>query len=72
LLLRLIPFEQLLLSADALTLGIFVLIDLALWNVHRKKESQFTYFVAPTWVPPVGAGLAAALIHGPGGYLRES
>jgi basic amino acid/polyamine antiporter, APA family len=54
-------FEQLLVLANALTLAIFVVVDLALWRVHRTAGAS-PGFAAPAWVPPIAAMLAAALI----------
>jgi amino acid transporter len=54
-------FEQLLVLANALTLAIFVLVDLALWRVHRKAGAA-PGFTAPAWVPPAAAALAAGLV----------
>ncbi len=55
-------FEQLLVVANALTLAIFVLVDLALWRVQRNAGAAAPGFVTPAWVPPVAAVLAAGLM----------
>jgi amino acid transporter len=57
-----LPFQQLLMLANASTLVIFVLVDLALWRVHRTSPATAGGFAAPRWVPPVGAALAAILL----------
>jgi basic amino acid/polyamine antiporter, APA family len=54
-------FEQLLVLANALTLAIFVLVDLALWRVQRSAGAA-PGFVTPGWVPPIAAVLAAGLM----------
>lgn len=58
----LIPFEQLLGLANALTLGIFVLVDLALWRVQKTRPAGQGIFAVPRWIPPIAAASAAALI----------
>jgi amino acid transporter len=60
----LFPFQHLLITANALTLSVFVLVDLALWRVHRASSGSFGGFRAPAWVPPVAAVVSAALIAG--------
>ena len=57
-----VSFEQLLVLTNALTLAIFVLVDLALWRVQRTYASAAPGFAAPRWVPPVAAILAAGLM----------
>ena len=57
-----VSFEQLLVLTNALTLGIFVLVDLALWRVHRNSKAAAPGFVTPGWIPPVAAVLAAGLM----------
>ena len=56
-----VPFEPLLVLTNALTLGVFVLVNLALWRLHRTTPAG-RGFVAPRWVPPVAALLSAMLI----------
>src|SRR6185437_775882 len=48
-------FEQLLVLANALTLAIFVLVDLSLWRVQRTEPDAAVRFAAPGWVPPAAA-----------------
>lgn len=57
----LIPFEHLLVVNNLLTLGIFVLVDLALWRLQRRGRPA-AGFRAPGWVPPLAALLSVALI----------
>ena len=57
-----VPFEPLLVLTNALTLGVFVLVDLALWRLHRAGPPAAGGFVAPRWVPPVAALLALLLM----------
>lgn len=55
-------FEQLLVLANALTLAVFVLVDLSLWRIHRAAPDAAVGFAAPGWVPPAAAVAAAALM----------
>ena len=58
----LIPFERLLTLANALTLGIFAIVDIALWRIQRKQPAGEGVFAVPRWVPPAAAALAVGLI----------
>lgn len=58
----LIPFERLLGLANALTLGIFVIVDLALWRIQNGQPAGAGIFAVPPWVPPIAATSAVALI----------
>jgi amino acid transporter len=58
----LIPFEQLLALANALTLGIFALVDISLWRIQWGQPAGDEVFAVPRWVPPVAAALAVGLI----------
>jgi amino acid transporter len=58
----LIPFEGLLALANALTLCIFAVVDLALWRIQRRQPAGDGVFSVPHWVPPAAAALAIALI----------
>jgi amino acid transporter len=58
----LIPFERLLALANALTLCIFAVVDLALWRIQRRRPAGDGVFTVPRWVPPAAAALAIALI----------
>ncbi len=57
----LLPFERLLVLTNAITLGVFILVDLALWRLHRRGVATAGHFTAPAWVPPLAA-LAALLL----------
>ena len=57
-----VSFEQLLMLANALTLAIFVLVDLALWRVQHRSAVAAPGFATPGWLPPVAAILAASLM----------
>jgi amino acid transporter len=46
-----LPFERLLVIANALTLVVFVLVNLSLWRIHRRTSDPTT-FAAPAWAPP--------------------
>ena len=58
----LVPFEQLLVLTNAVTLGVFVLIDLALWRVQHREPAVAGTFMIPCWVPPLAALLAIILM----------
>lgn len=60
----LIPFEQLLVFANAVTLSIFALIDLALWHLRRNAPPAGGSFTVFGWVPLTAAALAVALMLG--------
>ena len=58
----LVPFERLLVLTNALTLGVFALIDLALWRVQSWEPATVETFMLPHWVPPLAALLAMGLM----------
>jgi amino acid transporter len=58
----LVPFERLLALANALTLGIFAVVDIALWRIQRRQPAGEGVFAVPHWVPPAAAALAVGLI----------
>ncbi len=58
----LLPFESLLVLTNAVALGIFLLVDLALVLIHRREPTPVGSFVAPRWVPPAAALVSAALL----------
>lgn len=58
----LLPFERLIVLANALTLAVFAVVDLALWRVQRRGETPPGTFDVPRWVPPLAAALALALL----------
>ena len=60
----LIPFEQLLVFANAVTLSIFALMDLALWHLRRNAPPTRGGFTVFGWVPLTAAALAVALMLG--------
>ncbi|MDR3534868.1 MAG: APC family permease [Acetobacteraceae bacterium] len=57
----LVPFEHLLVLTNLLTLGVFTLVDLALWRLQWRDPAR-AGFHAPGWVPPLAALLSIALI----------
>ncbi len=57
-----IPFEHLLVFANAVTLGIFALVDTALWRLRRHAPPVAGSFTVAGWVPPAAASLAVALM----------
>lgn len=57
-----VPFEQLLVLTNAVTLGVFVLIDLALWRVKQREPMVVGTFATAGWVPPLAALLAIVLM----------
>jgi amino acid transporter len=57
-----LPFHQLLVLANTLTLAVFALVDLALWRLHRTTPPLGEHFKAPAWVPPAGAAASLLLI----------
>ncbi len=58
----LLPFEHLLVLANALTLAVFALIDLALWRVQRGGPAERGVFTVPSWVPLLAAAMAVGLM----------
>ncbi len=57
-----VPFEPLLVVTNGLTLCVFVLVDLALWRLHRAGLPPRGGFMAPRIIPPLAALLAVLLI----------
>ncbi len=58
-----VPFEPLLMLTNAVTLGIFTLVALALWRVKRRGEPvSGRIFTVPIWVPPCAALVCVGLI----------
>lgn len=58
-----LPFERLLVLTNLVMLAVFVLVDLALWQVHRRHGPPPPgTFAAPAWVPPVAALCCAGLM----------
>jgi amino acid transporter len=58
----LVPFRQLLVFANAITLVVFVLVDLALWRLRLLGSPPAEGFHAPIWVPPVAALVSLTLL----------
>ena len=58
----LVPFRQLLVFANAITLVVFVLVDLALWRLRLLSSPPAEGFRAPIWVPPVAALVSLILL----------
>ncbi len=58
----LMPFEHLLALANALTLGIFAAVDIALWRIHARQPAGNDIFTVPRWVPLAGAVLSVGMI----------
>lgn len=58
----LVPFERLLISANALTLLLFAIVDLALWRVKRQGPAAPGAFTVPVAVPPIAAVLSLVLM----------
>jgi amino acid transporter len=58
----LLPFERLLALSNAVTLAVFVLVDLALGRVHRRGPAPPGRWIAPAWAPPLGAAVSLLLM----------
>ncbi len=58
----LLPFEQLLALANALTLSIFATVDIALWRIQRRQPPVEGVFSVPQWVPLAGATFSVGMI----------
>lgn len=57
-----LPFHSLLVTANAITLGIFLLVDVALMLIHAREPVLIGSFKAPRWAPPIAASLSGALL----------
>jgi APA family basic amino acid/polyamine antiporter len=57
-----LPFTQLLVLANAVTLAVFVAVDLALWRVQRRGPPPAEMIQVPRWLPLCAAGLSLALM----------
>jgi APA family basic amino acid/polyamine antiporter len=57
-----LPFDQLLALANALTLGIFATVDIALWRIQKQRSAGEGVFTVPRWVPLAGAALSVGMI----------
>lgn len=58
----LVPFDSLLVVADALTLCVFAAVDWALFRVRRVAPSSNAAFTVPLWIPPLAAVISVALV----------
>ncbi len=58
----LVPFEQLLALTNAVTLAVFVLVDVALWRIQRSPTAPSQRVMVPRWLPPVAAALSLVLM----------
>jgi APA family basic amino acid/polyamine antiporter len=57
-----LSFENLLVLTNVLTLGIFCMVDLALWRVHRSQRIDASSFTVPRWLPPAAAAVSLILV----------
>jgi amino acid transporter len=58
----LVPFGHLLVLANALTLAVFAVVDIALWRVKREAPATARTFSVPRWLPIVAAAFSVALM----------
>ena len=58
----LVEFEQLLVLTNAVTLGVFTFVNLALWRIRRAGSAPTPAFMVPRWLPPAAAALSLALM----------
>jgi amino acid transporter len=56
-----LTFEGLLVLTNVLTLGIFGVVDLALWRVHATRGSAAASFKVPHWLPLAAAAVSLIL-----------
>lgn len=57
-----VPFEHLLVWTNALTLAVFITVDLALWRLQRGPNAGTTGFRVARVVPPLAALLSLGLM----------
>jgi basic amino acid/polyamine antiporter, APA family len=57
-----VPFEQLLVIANAAVLAVFAAVDLALWRIKCTSRGPAPGTTVPRWVPPFAAAISLALI----------
>lgn len=57
-----VPVEHLLVVANAATLAVFAVVDLALWRVKRSSREAAPGMTVPRWVPPCAAAISLGLI----------
>ncbi|MGE0258742.1 MAG: APC family permease [Alphaproteobacteria bacterium] len=58
----LVAFEQLLVLTNVVTLGVFTLVDLALWRIRHVGSAPTHAFMTPRWLPAVAAALSFGLM----------
>jgi amino acid transporter len=56
-----VPFERLLVFGNAITLAVFILVDLALWRL-RLQGIVAEGFRTPRWIPPTAAATCMMLL----------
>jgi amino acid transporter len=57
-----VPFEHLLVVANAATLAIFAIVDLALWRLKLVDRRPVPSMTVPRWLPPSAAAISLGLI----------
>jgi basic amino acid/polyamine antiporter, APA family len=57
-----VPFEQLLVIANAAVLAVFAVVDVALWRVKRTARGPVPGMTIPHWLPPCAASISLGLI----------
>jgi amino acid transporter len=60
-----LPFADLVSASSSLTLIVFLLVNLALWRLHRAAPAEVRardHFRAPRWVPPMAALMCLGLL----------
>lgn len=57
----LVPFTQLVAATSAMTLMVFLMVNLALWRLHMTGERQ-DGIRAPRWMPPLAIAFCLGLI----------
>jgi len=57
-----VPFEDLLVLANAITLVVFTLVALSLWRVRRRADTARAAFQVQGWVPLAAASLCVLLL----------
>jgi APA family basic amino acid/polyamine antiporter len=56
------PLDSLAERTSAVTLVVFTMVNLALWRVKSRAETQRASFSVPRWVPIVGACSTSLLL----------
>ncbi len=57
-----VPFEHLLIWTNALTLAVFILVDLAMWHLQSHSNVATPAFRVPRLVPPFAAAISLGLV----------